>query len=221
MGGRVAIVLLLLAACGFEGKPSGVIDAARPDGTIDPDGGSDDAAIDARLVDASPDAPLSSVCGDRAADCTAAGGTCSNGACVIDRSSTAKVTCPTGMPCQVICNQNDDCKLGVDCAGATTCAVDCSANNACQDFGVDCGSASTCNVLCDGNSACQHGPDGGSSVECRMASSCTVKCAPGNTSTCQDGIDGEMAATCTATCCQGTGCDAGDTPGCTFSSTCP
>lgn len=58
MGGRVAVMLLLLAACGFEGKPSGVIDAARPDGTIDPDGGPD-AAIDARGPDAPPDAPLS------------------------------------------------------------------------------------------------------------------------------------------------------------------
>jgi hypothetical protein len=219
----LAMIAMLHGACGFDGKSGGgTIDAPRIDGTPgDPDGGMIDApVIDARVIDARPDAPPSATCEDRADDCAAAGGACNAGSCRIDRNSQDKVTCPDGMPCTVVCNSNDDCKLGVDCAGATTCAVSCTANNACQDFGVDCGDAATCTVTCSGNNACQHGPSGGQSVECRMAATCTVKCESGTSSTCQDGVDGQMAGTCLATCCNGTGCDANDVPGCTFSNVC-
>ncbi len=131
--------------------------------------------------------------------CIDAAGTCQGGRCVIDMPGPGDVTCPSGMPCTVLCNAKDACKEGVRCGGATSCIVECAAESACKDRGVDCGSATTCEVLSRGASACQHGSDGNKSVECRAAD-CTVTC-DGNAA-CQDGIEVYPQGSCNSSCCQ-------------------
>jgi hypothetical protein len=197
---RLAAVLIALAGCEFQhGRLSPFEDAPRRD----------DAAVDA--LDAKPDAPFDAprdappACVVLA--CTAAGGTCQSGVCVIDNNLSTGVTCPSGMPCKVICDTSTSCQTGlVDCGEATTCEVICSGTSACQDDGVDCGAATTCHVSCIGTSACQGGAPSSRSVECR-ASVCTVTCQ--GTSACQDGIDVDTGGTCTSHCCGTAACQGG------------
>lgn len=88
--------------------------------------------------------------------CGAAGGTCVGEVCRIVGSGPSVVSCPTGVPCDVLCTDGDQpCRDGVRCAGATTCTVSCVGALACQ-AGVDC-AASLCGVTCDGDGACQGG----------------------------------------------------------------
>jgi hypothetical protein len=76
--------------------------------------------------------------------------------CQIEATSEAHLTCPSGMPCRVLCNRGDRaCRDGVDCGGATRCEVVCGGDRACQG-GVKCG-ASPCDVTCNGTEACESG----------------------------------------------------------------
>jgi hypothetical protein len=157
----------------------------------------DPDAPDARpRVDARPDTACV------AGPCNAAGGACEDDVCVIEQSTEGRVTCPTGMPCRVVCSGMDACRAGVDCGGATTCDVRCVGENACRDAGVDCGVAATCLVHCEGKKACEHGGGGpqGDSVECNQ-STCEVTCD--GEDTCNDGIDVGGGGTCAAHCCDG------------------
>lgn len=185
--------------CGSDGLCA-TSDVAGRCASITTDAADRDGPIDAPI--GNPDAPTSTVCVQ--ATCSAAGGTCEQGWCVIDSDSNGEVTCPAGMPCTVICDEQDKCKNGVKCGLATSCVVRCTADAACQDRGVDCGSAATCNVTCTGSSACQHGSNGNRSVECR-ASACEVTCS--GSGACQDGIDVDTG-TCESHCC-GDACEGG------------
>ena len=88
--------------------------------------------------------------------CGAAGGTCVGEICRIVGTGESLVSCPTGVPCEVVCTHlGQPCRDGVRCAGATTCSVTCAGVRACQ-AGVDC-AASACTVTCDGDEACEGG----------------------------------------------------------------
>jgi hypothetical protein len=163
---------LALAGCSFQ-------HGAAPGG----DGRGADATLgDGRLQDAPRprdgvviDSPVLGTCDATA--CGAAGGTCDAiGECVIDTASSAKVTCPAGMPCVVVCaTGNNACSGGVDCGQATRCAVTCRGTNACMG-GVTC-SAGDCAVQCDGNNACQ-------TETCPvMPASCAFQCCGNNACT--------------------------------------
>jgi hypothetical protein len=197
----------LCASTPVAGWCSNVLADAGSIGDASADAGPTDAeAIDSpTTIDAMP-----AIC--LAATCIAAGGSCMNDRCVIDRDNSGSVTCPAGMPCTVICDAQDACKNGVSCGGATSCIVLCTEAAACQDKGVDCGTAQSCDVTCRGPSACQHG-DSGASVECR-ASTCSVTCD--GSGACQDGIAAQ--GTCDSHCCNDA-CEGG-TATCTNDSVC-
>lgn len=119
------------------------VDAA---GTLDAASGDDAAAvsIDARLIDAAIDAPVSS-CGPRGTPCGGGGGYCNGaGACV---ACTTNTHCgnPTPMSCTIpTCSPNDTCTTGPaprdtfcnnwadQCDGAGNC-VDCTNNGGCGE----------------------------------------------------------------------------------------
>ncbi|MBA3391483.1 MAG: hypothetical protein H0T89_02510 [Deltaproteobacteria bacterium] len=148
--------------------------------------------------------------------CGAAGGTCIGGVCVIERGTTAFVTCPAAMPCRIACSGKDACKMGASCGAATTCEVRCDGESACVERGVDCGTAATCDVRCFGQAACEHQVSGATaSVECRNAA-CTVECR--GDAACKAGI-AVAGGTCEATCCNGA-CE-GPTGACVVDRTCP
>jgi hypothetical protein len=88
--------------------------------------------------------------------CGFAGGTCVGETCRIVGTGTSLVSCPAGVPCEVVCTHlGQPCRDGVRCGHATTCTVSCVGTRACQS-GVDC-STSTCTVTCNGDEACEGG----------------------------------------------------------------
>src|SRR5262245_25644183 len=65
--------------------------------------------------------------------CGAAGGTCVGEICRIMGVGRNVVSCPSGVPCEVVCTHPDQpCRDGVRCAGATTCTVSCVGAQACE-----------------------------------------------------------------------------------------
>lgn len=99
------------------------------------------------------------------------------------------VTCPVGMACTIVCDNNSDCQR-VDCTGAASCTVQCTGTSSCQT--VTCG-AGPCSVTCSGTQSCSSG------VTCDDSCKCDVLC--GGTNACS------TPATCPATTCDtGTGC---------------
>lgn len=180
----------LVAACDFQAR------LGPADAQGEADARRDDADVTA---DAAVDAPPGPQCVQIA--CELAGGTCTNGVCVIDNDLQTAVICPGGMPCKVICDTVDACKAGgVDCGMATSCEVLCIGTATCQGGGVDCRDATACKVRCEGTAACQNGNTSDLSVECRT-STCSVTCT--GMDACQDGIDVEPGGACTSHCCDG------------------
>lgn len=221
-GRGVVVIATLACGCGFRidggvsTRDAAGSDAIDLDATIDsmPDDGMIEPPPD-MMPDMMIDAPLA-VCEPTA--CGAAGGTCTNGACLIVENGQTGVTCPAGMPCSVQCNQNDACKNGgVDCGGATTCEVSCFGTATCQSGGVDCGLATLCTVRCIGSASCQNGTSGDRSVECR-SSTCEVTC--NGSSACQNGIDVDTTGDCTSHCCGASACMNGLDPSCDNDAVC-
>jgi hypothetical protein len=196
------IIIVVVAMAGCFSKPDRVGGGETVDAT--------------NMKDSStPDTPVGTdLCMPAMAICQTAGGTCVAGTCVIDHTSAAAVTCPSGMPCKINCLGVDACDAGVKCGNATTCSVRCQATQ-CSTNGVDCGTAATCDVRCIGTDACRQGAGADASVECR-ASMCTVTCDGANA--CLDGIDVDTGGTCASHCCD-TSC-AGGTDTCTRDAIC-
>jgi hypothetical protein len=151
-------------------------------------------------TDAPPDS--SSLCEQ---GCT--GGTCdAQGVCVIDCSATGSctddVTCPTNLPCRVVCGDHA-CTKKIQCGMATSCDVQCIGPSSCSDV-VQCGMGA-CDVRCIGESSC------GKHADCGMSCACDVTCS--GIGSCHD------ASMCPhgTTCALGKGCSAA-LPGC---NTCP
>jgi hypothetical protein len=186
-----ALVIILLFGTGCVSKPD------RP--AVDPDASPGDAEISAdAIADAEVDAvELVDLCAPDA--CGAAGGTCTEGVCVIVATNDTFTQCPAGMPCRVDCLGKDACKPGVSCGDATTCEVRCEGESACRDRGGDCGNATACDVRCIGTNACEHHTaDTSYSVDCG-ASACTVTCS--SSGACHDGIGSTASGMCTGHCC--------------------
>src|SRR5579862_4484259 len=143
-------VLLFVAACSFS---SGAVPGDSHN-TIDTIVRVDARAIDAQVSDAALDAP--DACDQTA--CLAAGGSCSAGTCdIIHNSGNDIVTCPTGMPCKVLCADKNSCQVFLlECSAATSCELDCEGDGSCTTTQIKCPTnAVSCTVQCTGNNACE------------------------------------------------------------------
>ncbi len=130
-----------------------------------------------------------------------AGGTCTDGKCVISGNGKGKgVTCPPGMPCKVIGTYDT---TSIDCGSATTCEVLCGNSGGSQCKGpIKCGPGS-CTVLCGNGGG---GSNCAGQITCGTGP-CKVQCGGnGGGSNCDGGIDCGSSCACEVTC--GSGCSA-------------
>lgn len=165
------LAMLGLAACGYR---AGIVvegEAGTPgEASVHHDAAVHDA-VDAP-IDARPDAPLP-VCDQR---CTNAGGTCTNGVCVFDVTTSTALVCPSGLTCQFDCNTTNACKNGIDCATAAGCVVNCNTSNTCQTGVISCGSGG-CTMYCRGSNTCDN-----SMYQCgTLIGSCDLECCGSST----------------------------------------
>ena len=110
-------------------------------------------------------------CGE---SCVAAGGTCEGDVCAIrcgtgGTCTKAKVRCPDGVACDIVCIDTDACD-SVKCGPASTCTITCRGARACNG-NVE-ANAATSSITCDGAEACNN------DVVCR-GESCAVTCESG------------------------------------------
>jgi hypothetical protein len=151
--------------------------------------------------------------------CDDAGGTCTDGVCVIDCSSEscARTACPAGMPCKVLCTSDSACAKGVDCGEASSCSVVCSGANSCVG-GIAC-AGDKCEVECSGLTACPNVircDAGACDVQCTGISSCgQIRCGEANRDcsvtctalqACPTGISSEGTGTTNVHCVGPTAC---------------
>lgn len=162
---RSALVAFALGACrlGFE-QPT----------PPDPSHGRDAATLGDVAI--SPGIPPGDAGLCLAPECTAAGGSCAGGVCELVATSENPISCPSGMPCRLVCNGYRFCRAGATCGGATWCEVQCVGYRACEN-GVDCAGAQ-CLVTCNGEEACRAG--------ITASSTCTSHCC--GVGSCQTGV---------------------------------
>ena len=170
--------------------------------------------------------------------CTAAGGNCEAGVCVIACDvPDCTPTCPAGMPCRVACgdtscNQGIDCTEasscdiqcgpssctnGVTCAGSS-CTVECNGNYSCSIIGVVC-SARACDIDCGGLQSCKTVECEGNPDTCRLSCGGLQSCGTlveSNADATYITCDGEaFCDTAKTLCCQqGAICDGVHAPSC-------
>lgn len=165
---------MLAGACSFSAR----LDGAPPEAGMPEDARAIDAPADARAIDA----PMPGVCA--LTDCVTRGGICLvDNTCFIDTGASS-VTCPDGVPCQVVCNSDNACQDDVDCGAATSCHVTCRANNACKG-GVTCG-GSPCEVVCDGRDM-DHSNVCEGMITSSPGSACEVHCCGSASNLCAGG----------------------------------
>jgi hypothetical protein len=115
--------------------------------------------------------------------------------CVIDCEQagdlclTDVVRCPPGWRCDIRCNVQSSCRLGIGCLSAEACQVTCSGENACRTL--QCGPG-PCAVDCIGQDSCRN-------IKCNNSCACGVTCS--GQGSCLDTV------TCTSFACDtGLGC---------------
>jgi hypothetical protein len=106
--------------------------------------------------------------------CAAAGGMCNSGTCEIPVTTTGDVTCPAGLPCHVLCNDNSACDDIVDCSHATSCTIDCAVANTCNAGHFDCRGPG-CTIYCRAVNTCN-----ATTIDIHD-SSCDLECCAWNT----------------------------------------
>ena len=158
-GGAPASDLFKEASAGVGDDGDVIADAGPNLDGVAPDSGP-------KPKDAGPDAQPPSC-----ADACKGIGTCQGNVCVIDCTfgitpCPAKVKCPKGVACKVVCGGLNSCGQGIDCSEASSCDLACSGTSACGP--ISCG-GSACTVTCPGTSACGWG------ITC-TASMCTIGC---------------------------------------------
>jgi hypothetical protein len=146
------------------------------------------------IIDAAPDAPVSTVDARDLCSQGCPNGTCIDGVCTIDCSlpnvCSTDVVCPANLPCHVICGDSS-CDHKVNCTLALSCTVDCIGTGACGDE-IQC-SSHECNVTCSGPSSCKR------RTRCAGSCACDVSCT--GTDSCVE------ASECpSSTCRVGNGC---------------
>jgi hypothetical protein len=127
---RASVLLVLVAACGFEvsgggvgpsSDASGATSDADTDAALDPDGGTV-LDPDASPIDASPpiDAPVSTACGDVGEACCA---TANEPACEAGGECTAGTCTACGALLQSCCDPGGTCGALSLCLGGTCASI--------------------------------------------------------------------------------------------------
>jgi len=134
-------------------------------------------------------------------------GGCPAGVCVI-RDVTAAVTCPAGMPCEVVCDLDNSCAHPISCGDAIGCRVRCTGSHSCNR-GIACGTAA-CELICSGDRACTN-------IYCESSTFCKASCGGFNscnfatecgTGPCNFLCEGTGSCANGVRCADSCGCDA-------------
>jgi len=215
----VAACTTLAIACGGRVQGGEAGDASTPIGSS-PDASGVSLPVDAGLdVTASPpedvfdfdvDHPFDGSCPSA---CT---GGCAGGICTIACSSGTFAcsggvapTCPSGMPCRVLCDGPSACQpASITCPTDAPCEVDCVGETSCGQASVQCPASASapCSIECTAQSACQE-----TTFRCG-GGPCTINCNGGGV--CQQSKffcgPGPCSATCTNPAAEPNviGCDA-------------